>query len=62
MRRAFAIGIAVMALAAVAQNKPYITRIFDFRPAPGQYVGVIECRHDVEQHPVQAVVVVAVGL
>lgn len=45
MRRAFAIGIAVMALAAVAQNKPYITRIFDFRPAPGQFVDTVPAYH-----------------
>ena len=25
-------------LSAVAQNKPYITKIYDFCPAPGQFV------------------------
>ena len=30
--------VALLATVAVAQHKPYITRIYDFRPAPGQFV------------------------
>ena len=33
-----ALTVALLATVAVAQHKPYITRIYDFRPAPGQFV------------------------
>ena len=38
-RRFFILLVAIMALATVsAQNKPYITKVYDFMPAPGQFV------------------------
>jgi len=30
--------LAALVLTAVAQNKPYITKVYDFMPAPGQFI------------------------
>ena len=38
MKRFLLLTIAMVALLAQAQNKPYITKVYDFMPAPGQFV------------------------
>ena len=38
MKRFLLLSIAMVALLAKAQNKPYITKVYDFMPAPGQFV------------------------
>ena len=38
MKRLLVLSIAIIALLAQAQNKPYITKVYDFMPAPGQFV------------------------
>ena len=32
---------ALMSLSAVAENKPFLTKVYDFLPAPGQFVNSI---------------------
>ncbi|MBR5086562.1 MAG: dockerin type I repeat-containing protein [Muribaculaceae bacterium] len=38
MKRFLLLLIAMITLLAQAQNKPYITKVYDFMPAPGQFV------------------------
>ena len=38
MKKLFFLLVTLAAIAAQGQNKPYITRVYDFMPAPGQFV------------------------
>lgn len=38
MKNYLLVLVSAMALLAVADNKPYITKVYDFMPAPGQFV------------------------
>lgn len=41
MKRTLLISLALMALMASAQNKPYITKVYDLVPAPGQFINTM---------------------
>lgn len=41
MKRFLLLAIAMVTLLAQAQNKPYITKVYDFMPAPGQFINNI---------------------
>ena len=32
---------ALMSLSAVAENQPFLTKVYDFMPAPGQFVNTL---------------------
>ncbi len=32
---------ALMSLSAVAENKPFLTKVYDFMPGPGQFVNTL---------------------
>lgn len=41
----------ILALAVNAQNKPYITKVYDFVPAPGQYINELPYYDEIEHGP-----------
>lgn len=41
MKRTLLISFALLALLAIAQNKPYITKVYDLVPAPGQFINTL---------------------
>ena len=41
MKKLLTFAVLFAALLAVAQNKPYITRVYDIMPAPGQFVDTL---------------------
>ena len=40
MKKILLFTLLIVAMHALADNKPYITRVYDFVPAPGQFVNM----------------------
>ena len=40
---------ALMSLSAVAENQPFLTKVYDFMPAPGQFVNTLPAFLSVEK-------------
>ena len=50
MKRIFTLFLAGVSLCAVAQNSPYISKVYDFLPAPGQFVNELPEYMDGDSH------------
>lgn len=50
MKRIFTLFLAGVSLCAVAQNSPYISKVYDFLPAPGQFVNELPEYMDGDTH------------
>lgn len=50
MKRIFTLFFAGVSLCAVAQNSPYISKVYDFLPAPGQFVNELPEYMDGDSH------------
>lgn len=50
MKRIFTLFFAGVSICAVAQNSPYISKVYDFLPAPGQFVNELPEYMDGDSH------------
>lgn len=50
MKRIFTLFLAGVSLCAAAQNSPYISKVYDFLPAPGQFVNELPEYMDGDSH------------
>ena len=50
MKRIFTLFFAGVSLCAAAQNSPYISKVYDFLPAPGQFVNELPEYMDGDTH------------
>ncbi|MBQ1184668.1 MAG: cell surface protein, partial [Muribaculaceae bacterium] len=50
MKRIFTLFLAGVSLCAAAQNSPYISKVYDFLPAPGQFVNELPEYMDGDTH------------
>ena len=50
MKRIFTLFLAGVSLCAVAQNSPYISKVYDYKPAPGQFVNELPEYMDGDSH------------
>lgn len=41
MKKLFLTLTVMLALSAMAKNEPFLTKVYDFMPAPGQFVNTI---------------------
>ena len=50
MKRIFTLFLAGVSICAVAQNSPYISKVYDYKPAPGQFVNELPEYMDGDSH------------
>ena len=50
MKRIFTLFLAGVSICAAAQNSPYISKVYDYKPAPGQFVNELPEYMDGDSH------------